>query len=274
MPSQASDVMAAGDTQYQKAMDGIAEMEAILSCLADDDRFQYALSKECVQKAIKHWIGFERLGPEESAELFDEEEPRYQELIIPALKAFKRVEAHCKRLGRPFPTVELMKGERKLRSKPQEERKLEEVREEAREEASEEARQLAGKQSHGMMIGIQLGFLFLLWLNCDQLVGDISRNASNRTRINFSTVFADESVDSSMRLEGDSHELERETCSGNDCSREAEADVLEALASSSSCADGDCADTGHVLDSVPPESLASLNSSDPESGWLKMFGFR
>jgi len=246
--NQAEDVIKAGDTKAQKAMDGIAEMEGILSCLADDHHFQYALSKECVQKSIKHWIGFERLGPEEREELFDEEEPRYQELIMPALKAFKKVEAHCKKLGRPFPTVEVMKGERKLRSKPQEEEKIEEVR----EEAYQEARQVQSKQSHGMMIGIQLGFLLLLWLNRDTFVSDYSGNLSNLTRSNDPTVSADGSIESPIRLERDSDkrasiETDR-ACNGHACYDEEE-DLSTDAGSSATCVGDKCGDSGHQLES-------------------------
>mmetsp|Transcript_78885 Transcript_78885/g.124555 ORF Transcript_78885/g.124555 Transcript_78885/m.124555 type:complete len:272 (-) Transcript_78885:33-848(-) len=258
--NEATEVIAAGDTKFQKGMEGIAEMEGILSSLADDHQFQYALSKECVQKAIKHWIGYERLGPEEREELFDEEEPHYQELIMPALKAFRKVEAHCKRLGRPFPTIEVMKGERKLRSKPKEEEKLEEVR----EEAYEEARHVQSKQSHGMMIGIQLGFLLLLWLNRDTFVGDYSGNLSNLTRSGDAAALSGEPRKGPSRLEGDRHEIEdiesERTCSGHVCADEDEDSNKD------TCVGDECGDSGHRLDSaVLPDDAARQSDSEPEA---------
>jgi len=173
---EAKEIDKAAEEAHKKALDDIATMEGVLTVLADDDKFQYCLEKECVRKAVKHWTGIERLSQDESDDLFDDQEFRYQDLIMPAMKQFRKVEAVCKTQGRPFPFAEVLNGERELRSRQKEEQHIEEKLQEARESSHK----ITAKTSYGLGFGMQIVMmLFLLYQSSKMVTSGDLVNRSN-----------------------------------------------------------------------------------------------
>mmetsp|Transcript_67133 Transcript_67133/g.119476 ORF Transcript_67133/g.119476 Transcript_67133/m.119476 type:complete len:255 (+) Transcript_67133:96-860(+) len=138
--------------QALKKKQALDNVEAMLYSFSENTRFQYALSKENCIRAIKHWTGVERLEGDAKAQLFDDVDDDYHEVLLPAMQAMKRMEAHCRAAERPFPIVEFLAGESRLRDRYKQEEKIEDERIETIQNDMYKYK----KHGWGLAIGMQL----------------------------------------------------------------------------------------------------------------------